>query len=349
MDAQTVLSLKIKFGDDLRRFSVSQEVSYSDLSALVSKHFAIPAGNVLIKYVDDEEELITLGSDLELQEAKRLQPSVLRLSVFDVTPTAAAAHNEAPAWQCTFVRDVTIPENATITANEKFEKIWRVQNNGSVAWPAGVMLKAVDPIDDQLTVLSNCSLGKPVAPGEEVNVSVLLQAPARVGRSVSYWRMFTKDGEAFGGRLLLEIYAALRSGSGIQSAKQEEPLQEEEEAAAERRQSEEAKEAAVREKLRLDAEKLKIEQEAMQASEEARRKCEAEEHRVKEEERRAKEEEHRAKEEEERKRKDTIKSSKYPAELTQMYEMGFVDMKRNIDLLNQFRGNLNLALEALFN
>ncbi len=52
-----ILSLKVKFGDDYRRLGVNYGIVFDELHQLIAKHLALPRENVLIKYIDDEEEV----------------------------------------------------------------------------------------------------------------------------------------------------------------------------------------------------------------------------------------------------------------------------------------------------
>lgn len=48
-------------------------------------------------------------------------------------------------------------------------------------------------------------IGREVLPGEEVSFKVILRAPNRGGKAISYWRLKTADGAAFGHRLWCDI------------------------------------------------------------------------------------------------------------------------------------------------
>jgi len=278
-EATQHISLKVKLDDDIRRFSVPKNITFAELHVLIAKHFVLAPENVQVKYVDDEEELITLGSDLELQEATRLQPTVLRLNVYDVKPKHGSSDAQGKL-EAVFVRDVTVPDNTSVTAGVKFCKVWCVKNSGPEPWPKGVVLKMVDPKDSQLLVLAVGSINRLVAPGEETDIGVELQAPSRPGRCVQYWRLFTEDGQAFGRRLWIDINVS----PSLQAIAEDD---------AELQRAEEARRAALADEER----RLRLqEEEICRAAEEAERKrvAEEEERRLREEEekmRRAAEEE----------------------------------------------------------
>jgi hypothetical protein len=357
-EATQHISLKVKLDDDIRRFSVPKNITFAELHVLIAKHFVLAPENVQVKYVDDEEELITLGSDLELQEATRLQPTVLRLNVYDVKPKHVSSDAQGKL-EAVFVRDVTVPDNTSVTAGVKFCKVWCVKNSGPEPWPKGVVLKMVDPKDSQLLVLAVGSINRLVAPGEETDIGVELQAPSRPGRCVQYWRLFTEDGQAFGRRLWIDINV---SPSLQAIAEDDAELQRAEEARRAALADEERRKVEEERRLRLQEEEMcRVAEEAERkrvAEEEERRLREEEEalHRVAERQLREQEEETRRaaakkKAEEELKRKEDEErrrfQSKYPAQLTALAEMGFTNIEHNEKLLDKHKGSLDLALEAL--
>jgi hypothetical protein len=290
----THISLKVKLDDDIRRFSVAKSINYAELHALISKHFVLAPESVQVKYIDDEEELITLGSDLELEEAKRLQPTVLRLNVYDSKPRRHTSDQlPTPKLEAAFVRDVTVPDGTNVSARVKFQKSWCVKNTGSTAWPKGVVLKTVDPKDDQLLAFSTGAINRAVAPGEETVIGVDLQAPARPGRCVQHWRLFTEDGVAFGTRLWVDVTVG---PSPQDNAAAERELAEAEETA--RRQAEQA-ELEQRIKEMEEEARFREEQEAEAMRRAAEEAEEAERQRLEELERLLAEEEEKRKQEEE--------------------------------------------------
>jgi len=88
-----------------------------------------------------------------------------------------------------FVCDVSIFDGTQMAPGTKFTKIWRLKNTGEVPWPPGTQILFVggDQMSSALTV--PLSRQGPVAPGEEVDVTVDLVAPQEHGRYVGYWRL----------------------------------------------------------------------------------------------------------------------------------------------------------------
>jgi len=65
-----MVSFKIRFGDDIRRISVDKTDSFKGLLGQLRKLFNVGADeDLILKYVDDEGDKVTLASDLEFKEA----------------------------------------------------------------------------------------------------------------------------------------------------------------------------------------------------------------------------------------------------------------------------------------
>jgi len=64
-----MVSLKIRFGDDIRRISV-EKLSFRELLALLRKIFDVGLeDDIIVRYIDDEGDKVTLSSDIEFKEA----------------------------------------------------------------------------------------------------------------------------------------------------------------------------------------------------------------------------------------------------------------------------------------
>jgi len=101
-----------------------------------------------------------------------------------------------------FVSDVTIPDGVEIAGNTKFTKIWRLRNEGTSKWPERCSLIFTDGEKMGANIET---LVPSIAPGEEVDISVDMIAPAAPGKYVGYYRMATAEGSRFGHRIWVEI------------------------------------------------------------------------------------------------------------------------------------------------
>jgi hypothetical protein len=110
------------------------------------------------------------------------------------TPTSTPEKPKAE-----FVKDVTIPDGTEMKPNQPFTKTWRYRNSGTVPWGDGVQLVFVS---GTIQGFKSNQMGGPdavdvpnVAPGDTVDVSTNLVAPAQAGRYRGYWRLRLPNGE----------------------------------------------------------------------------------------------------------------------------------------------------------
>lgn len=84
-----------------------------------------------------------------------------------------------------FVRDVTIPDGTTFAPSTAFVKTWRLRNAGTCTW-SGYSL--VFDSGEAMGGTSPIAIAT-VGPGQEVDLTVNLTAPATVGSYRGYWRI----------------------------------------------------------------------------------------------------------------------------------------------------------------
>jgi len=94
------------------------------------------------------------------------------------------------------VRDVTIPDNTVLPPGQTFVKTWRLRNDGTCTWTTGYALVFVG--GDSLSGPAAVPLPAPVAPGNTVDLSVTLTAPAANGTYEGRWRLRNASGGLFG-------------------------------------------------------------------------------------------------------------------------------------------------------
>jgi uncharacterized protein YkwD len=108
------------------------------------------------------------------------------------TPTVAALTCKN---QATFVDDVTVPDGTSFRQEETFTKTWRVRNTGECTWDASYSLVFAGG------EMMNAQFSSPLpaaAPGEDIDISLVMTAPARGGSYVSNWEFQDPAGERFG-------------------------------------------------------------------------------------------------------------------------------------------------------
>lgn len=141
-------------------------------------------------------------------EVKREEVQPVKTEPAAVPATLLNAH---------FVRD-TIPDGMVVQPENRFTQIWTMKNPGPHAWPAGCSVRYVGGdnmlnVDNAhpvaVTTIADATesnvVGREVQPGEEVAFKLVLKAPAREGKAISYWRVKSADGTPFGHRLWCDI------------------------------------------------------------------------------------------------------------------------------------------------
>ncbi|EMC92468.1 hypothetical protein BAUCODRAFT_38535 [Baudoinia panamericana UAMH 10762] len=116
-----------------------------------------------------------------------------------------------------FVHD-TFKDGSVVAPGVRFTQIWTLKNSGPHAWPAGCSVRFTGG-DNMLNVDNNHPssvsdiaeasesnvVGRKVEVGEEIAFKVVLKAPTRVGKAISYWRLKAADGTPFGHRLWCDV------------------------------------------------------------------------------------------------------------------------------------------------
>jgi hypothetical protein len=95
-----------------------------------------------------------------------------------------------------FVDDVTVPDGTAFTAGESFTKTWRLSNSGTCTWDTGYQLAY--KAGEQMGAPDVVAVTQSVAPGETLDISVDMVAPAAPGEYTGTWRLERVGGEAFG-------------------------------------------------------------------------------------------------------------------------------------------------------
>ncbi len=119
--------------------------------------------------------------------------------VSTVTPNAPATPSGPTTCTLasTFISDVTIPDGTTIAPGGAFVKTWAIQNSGTCSWGGGYNAVFVAGL------AFGASSPQPIpaaAPGDVINVSINMIAPATPGSHSSVWQLQASNGVVFGTR-----------------------------------------------------------------------------------------------------------------------------------------------------
>jgi serine/threonine protein kinase len=123
------------------------------------------------------------------------------------TPLLQTSPTACPATM-QLVQDVNyFNTNWWSTVNARFDKTWRLRNDGECAWPQGSALVHVD--GDSFGLQEPFEVG-PLQAGEEMELSVGLRVPDAPGEYAGRFRLQTLEGEPIGEPLVVRLEARLR-------------------------------------------------------------------------------------------------------------------------------------------
>ena len=124
---------------------------------------------------------------------------------FDFVPTATA---EATGFiqstatpineicdQASYIADVTIPDFTQLLPGVSFTKTWRIKNSGLCTWTTDYDF--IFWAGDQMGGPIEQALSNDVLPGETVDISINMVAPATVGTYQGDWKLRNSNGEIF--------------------------------------------------------------------------------------------------------------------------------------------------------
>lgn len=111
------VTVKSVYGDDIRRFVVSNNCSFEDFASQIREAYGLENARFSVRFLDDEDELITVTTDAGLQEALSLAVSgfvkILKFQVHLLPESKLANENKVPD-----VKAVPMGKTATSKAPE---------------------------------------------------------------------------------------------------------------------------------------------------------------------------------------------------------------------------------------
>lgn len=162
--------------------------------------------------------LALVGCNLPRQDASAIQTSAAMTVQAEITasaPSATATSTIAPfptlpgvtttvappaspTSTCDvaqFVTDVTIPDDTIIAPSANFTKTWRLKNIGACSWTPSYAI--VFASGEAMSGPATQALAANVNPGQTVDLSVNLKAPASNGTYTGNWRLRNASGVTF--------------------------------------------------------------------------------------------------------------------------------------------------------
>ena len=158
----------------------------------------------LYKIINGDVRQTYISTMVSLANALRVHPISLMQKAFVEwgydTPKEIAERRDTG-----FVGDITFPDNSLVKTGQRFEKVWEVQNLGTLPWQ-GCSLKCLDAEDIMLDAGPKpVSVGlvpeqrlvpiPTVNPGGTIRISVVFTAPSVPATVYSYWKMVDDQGQ----------------------------------------------------------------------------------------------------------------------------------------------------------
>ena len=120
-------------------------------------------------------------------------PATATPPALQVTPSPTGICNQAVPGNPI---DITVPDNTQMVAGASYTKTWRLQNTGTCTWAKGYVAAYFS--GELMGARSSVLLPNEVAPGQQVDISVDMVAPAAPGTYQGNWKLRTASGAWFG-------------------------------------------------------------------------------------------------------------------------------------------------------
>lgn len=128
--AAPVRTIKVKYNDDFRRFPFPVDASaggqYDALMGSLASSYGVAREALCVQYVDDEGDLVTVGSDAELAEAIRCNDGTILRLTLSIKPAAVAASGVA-----------AVASDARASRADHAMPLYPQLENGRGAWGRG--------------------------------------------------------------------------------------------------------------------------------------------------------------------------------------------------------------------
>jgi len=111
------------------------------------------------------------------------------------TPTKSITPIPASCDRAQFISDVTVPDGTSFQPGTTFSKTWRLKNVGSCTWSNySLMFDS----GEKMAGPDSATIPTSVAPGQTVDITISLTAPANAGAYRGYWKLKNNGGIPFG-------------------------------------------------------------------------------------------------------------------------------------------------------
>ena len=153
----------------------------------------------------------------QVQTVAEVKPVEMLVSEAPKVETKAQSNVKPADLEAWFESDST-PDGTKIAPGRLVSQSWTLRNPGPESWPAGCAvyfmggddMRNLDSdhpssVSDMIAATRSNVLEHGLEAGKTAELKVLLKAPTREGRAISYWRLKTPMGLAFGHKLWVDI------------------------------------------------------------------------------------------------------------------------------------------------
>jgi hypothetical protein len=118
------------------------------------------------------------------------------------TPVPAVPPTDTPVPSATTICDrakfisETVPDGTAFAPSAVFTKSWRLRNTGACTWNTSYAI--VFDSGTAMNAASSTPLPGSVAPGQEIDIPINMQAPGAPGTYIGYWKLRNASGVLFG-------------------------------------------------------------------------------------------------------------------------------------------------------
>jgi hypothetical protein len=133
--------------------------------------------------------ILRLGGGMPVTPLPPLTPTQ---TPFDTPPTVSPANCD----KASFVADVRVPDGTLFTPGAAFSKTWRLKNSGSCTWTTSYSI--VFYSGHQMGASTAVNFPYAIPPGETVDLTVNMVAPALEGEYRGFWILRNSSGNLFG-------------------------------------------------------------------------------------------------------------------------------------------------------
>ncbi len=122
--------------------------------------------------------------------------NTLKPTATKIPPLPTATATAIPCDWAMFIKDVTVKDGKLYPPGTEFTKTWRLKNIGSCTWTKDYDLVFVS--GDGMNAYASIPFPDVAVPGETIDLSIRMTAPAEGGDYKGYWRLRNANGSVFG-------------------------------------------------------------------------------------------------------------------------------------------------------